>query len=60
MKFLNGILMTSTLLLSVIAIAQNKRSILTVPGYNELSKIDTNGTSVLPSGRFITPAGTRR
>lgn len=57
MKFLNGILMTSTLLLNVIAIAQNKRSILTVPGYNELSKIDTNGTSVLPSGRFITPAG---
>ena len=49
--------MTSTLLLSVIAIAQNKRSILTVPGYNELSRIDTNGTSVLPSGRFITPAG---
>jgi len=49
--------MTSTLLLSVIAIAQNKRTIITVPGYNELSKIDTNGITVLPSGRFITPAG---
>lgn len=57
MKFLNGIFMTCTLLLSVIAIAQNKRTIITVPGYNELSKIDTNGITVLPSGRFITPAG---
>ena len=57
MKFLNGIFMTYTLLLSVIAIAQNKRTIITVPGYNELSKIDTNGITVLPSGRFITPAG---
>ena len=37
--------------------AQNKYSILTVPGYSELSKIDTNGVSVLPSGRYVTPAG---
>ena len=28
-----------------------------VPGYNELSKIDTSGYSVLPSGRYVQPAG---
>lgn len=37
--------------------AQNKLEILTVPGHNQLSKIDTNGISVLPSGRFVTPVG---
>jgi DNA-binding beta-propeller fold protein YncE len=30
---------------------------LSVPGYNELSKIDTNSYSVLPSGRYVQPAG---
>ena len=30
---------------------------LSVPGYNELSKIDTNAYSVLPSGRYVKPAG---
>ena len=30
---------------------------LSVPGYNELSKIDTSGYSVLPSGRYVQPAG---
>ncbi|MFA9206121.1 MAG: hypothetical protein ACEQR6_05540, partial [Burkholderiaceae bacterium] len=28
-----------------------------VPGYNELSKIDTNAYSILPSGRYVKPAG---
>ena len=37
--------------------AQQKFSILTVPGYSEKAKIDTNGISILPSGRFVTPAG---
>jgi DNA-binding beta-propeller fold protein YncE len=37
--------------------AQQKYSILTVPGYSEKAKIDTNGISILPSGRFVTPAG---
>ncbi len=30
---------------------------LTVPGYDQYSRIDTAGISVLPSGRFVTPAG---
>ena len=30
---------------------------LSVPGYNELSKIDTSGYSILPSGRYVQPAG---
>ena len=33
-------------------------NILTVPAGNQYSKIDTAGISVLPSGRFVTPAGT--
>jgi DNA-binding beta-propeller fold protein YncE len=32
-------------------------NILTVPAGNQYSKIDTAGVSVLPSGRFVTPAG---
>lgn len=32
-------------------------SILTVPSGNQYSKIDTAGISILPSGRFVTPAG---
>lgn len=37
--------------------AQKKYNILTVPGYNELTKIDSNGISILPSGRFVSPVG---
>jgi len=33
-------------------------NILTVPAGNQYSKIDTAGISILPSGRFVTPAGT--
>lgn len=39
-------------------IGQSKKiSVLTVPGTNEYCKINTNGISVLPSGRYVTPAG---
>jgi DNA-binding beta-propeller fold protein YncE len=31
-------------------------SYLTVPGFKELAKIDPTGHSVLPSGRYVTPA----
>ena len=31
--------------------------VLTVPAGNQYSKIDTAGISILPSGRFVTPAG---
>ncbi|MEO6978372.1 MAG: hypothetical protein ABI113_08330, partial [Mucilaginibacter sp.] len=37
--------------------AQKQATILQVPGFDRYSKIDTTGTSVLPSGRFVTPAG---
>jgi DNA-binding beta-propeller fold protein YncE len=38
------------------ATAQQKK-ILTVPGYNQYCQINEAGTSVLPSGRWIRPAG---
>ena len=34
-----------------------KVNYLSVPGYNEISKIDTQAYSVLPSGRYVNPAG---
>ena len=37
--------------------AQNKINILQVPGVNKFCTINAKGTSVIPSGRFITPAG---
>lgn len=37
--------------------AQKNSTFLSVPGYNKSAIIDTAGISVLPSGRYITPAG---
>lgn len=34
-----------------------KVKILEVPGKNEFCKVDENGISVLPSGRYVTPVG---
>jgi YVTN family beta-propeller protein len=34
-----------------------KVEILSVPAGDQFAKIDINGTSILPSGRFVTPAG---
>ncbi|OYU92825.1 MAG: phosphoesterase, partial [Bacteroidetes bacterium B1(2017)] len=46
------------ILLSLSAIAQLKeKKILEVPGKNQYAQININGTSVLPSGRWLTPAG---
>jgi DNA-binding beta-propeller fold protein YncE len=45
------------LVISVIAVAQKQVSILQVPGTDQFCKIDLIGASVLPSGRFVTPAG---
>jgi DNA-binding beta-propeller fold protein YncE len=39
------------------AFSLQAQQILEVPGLNEFAKIDTNGHSVLPSGRYVTPAG---
>jgi YVTN family beta-propeller protein len=32
-------------------------NVFSVPGSNEYCKIDTSGVSILPSGRYLTPAG---
>jgi DNA-binding beta-propeller fold protein YncE len=37
--------------------SQKKVEILTVPAGNKVSKINQGGTTILPSGRFLTPAG---
>ena len=37
--------------------AQKKVEILTVPAGNEYAKINEGGTTILPSGRLLTPAG---
>ncbi len=51
----------STLILCLtsagVAVAQKKATVLEVPGVHQYAKIDANGVSVLPSGRFVTPAG---
>ncbi|HXB35502.1 MAG TPA: bifunctional YncE family protein/alkaline phosphatase family protein [Puia sp.] len=53
-----GFLLPAFLLFCMSLRAQRQYSILTVPGINEYAHIDTAGTSILASGRFITPAGT--
>jgi DNA-binding beta-propeller fold protein YncE len=45
------------LLISHTTIAQKKLPILQVPGAYELCKMDPASYSVLPSGRYVTPAG---
>lgn len=46
------------LFISTIAIAQPKKlTVLQVPSKQQFSKIDEKGVSILPSGRFVTPAG---
>ena len=37
--------------------AQNNSDVLVVPAGNEFAKINQEGTTILPSGRFLTPAG---
>ena len=37
--------------------AQNNSTFLSVPGYNKIANINPEGISVLPSGRYISPAG---
>jgi len=45
------------LFISTISFAQKQVNILQVPGTDQYCKINANGISVLPSGRFVTPAG---
>ena len=37
--------------------AQNKVDVLTVPSVNSIAKINEHGNIILPSYRFVTPAG---
>ena len=37
--------------------AQNNGTYLSVPGYNKIANINPEGISVLPSGRYVSPAG---
>ncbi len=47
-----------TSVVSLSAVAQPKKvNVLQVPGKNLYSTVNEKGTSVLPSGRFVTPAG---
>ena len=39
------------------AIAQQKLNVLQVPGINQFCTIKEKGVSVIPSGRYLTPAG---
>ncbi len=45
-------------IVSLASIGQTQKvNYLSVPGHNEMAKIDPNGHSILPSGRYVTPAG---
>ncbi len=56
--FKNPILaVTAILLFPQFLSAQKKVELLSVPGSAEYCKIDTAGITVVPSGRFLTPAG---
>lgn len=57
MKRLKCLVFTIIYCLSGQIVAQNKVDILTVPAGNSFAKIDEHGTTILPSGRFVTPAG---
>ena len=45
------------LIAGTVSFAQKQVRILQVPGADQFCKINQSGTSVLPSGRFVTPAG---
>ena len=47
----------SCLFCRIVASAQSQKTYLTVPGKNEYTNINTDGITVLPSGRYVTPAG---
>jgi YVTN family beta-propeller protein len=46
-----------SLFVFTVAFAQKQVTVLQVPGTDKFCKIDEHGQSVLPSGRFVTPAG---
>src|ERR1700753_3731196 len=51
------LLVLFALLLSLPTLGQQTYPVLSVPGSADYAHIDPNGTSILPSGRYCTPAG---
>lgn len=49
--------LVAALLATNLQAQQKKIQVLTVPGSSQYCKIDPTGISVLPSGRFVSPAG---
>ncbi|RTL56090.1 MAG: phosphoesterase [Sphingobacteriales bacterium] len=56
-KIKNAIPVIAALFCSMLVQAQKKVQVLSVPGKNEFTKINKEGVSVLPSGRYLQPAG---
>ena len=55
---LRSVLFIVLMLLLHTAFTQDKKvTILSVPSGNQYSKIDPGGISIMPSGRFVQPAG---
>ncbi len=57
MKLIFRSMIVFLLALSNIVLAQKKIEILSVPAGNKFTEINLTGTTVLPSGRFLQPAG---
>jgi DNA-binding beta-propeller fold protein YncE len=51
------VLILSFSIFCISGFSQKKLEILSVPAGNEFAKINIQGTTILPSGRFLTPAG---
>jgi DNA-binding beta-propeller fold protein YncE len=56
-NFSRFVVLMTLLVVSGFAFSQSQVEVLTVPGAQQFTKINYPGTTVLPSGRFITPAG---
>ncbi|MCW3113176.1 MAG: phosphoesterase [Segetibacter sp.] len=54
---IKGFFILLTITLALQATGQKLLPVLTVPGKNAYTHIDKNGKTVLPSGRYVTPAG---
>ncbi len=57
MKIFSFVLLICSLGIACTSKSSDKDIILEVPGKNKFCSIDENGVSVLPSGRYVTPAG---
>ena len=55
--YFSAVFSVFTLLFSLRSSAQKEYQVLEVPAGKQYTHIDTRGTTVLPSGRYLTPAG---